>query len=116
VRIAIPFVGDEAIWAGSRSPASAGTWDTDARQHGPQLGAVLVLSWCCPGAVLVLSWGDHEGERAPTTVTRQVELGRHPSAAASESLVDRMLDPFFHRPDWADDRRHSHAVERGRSN
>jgi hypothetical protein len=58
-------------------------WDTDARQHGPQLGAVMALSW-----------GDHEGEWAATTVTGQVELGRQPAAAASESLVDRMLDPL----------------------
>src|SRR5262249_48103492 len=51
-RIAVAFVGDEAIRAGSGSPASVGAWDTDAVQDGFELRTVTAMSW-----------GDHDRER-----------------------------------------------------
>jgi hypothetical protein len=44
---------------------------------------------------MALSWRNHDGKRTAFAVTGQMELGRQPSAAAPESFIGRVLDPFF---------------------
>jgi hypothetical protein len=83
-RIAIALVGDDAIWAPPRAPASARSRNADSLQDRLQLGTVMSLSW-----------RDHHRKRASLAVAGQVELGRQPAAAAAEPLVGGVLDPLF---------------------
>jgi hypothetical protein len=84
--IAVAFVSDEAVWAGTWSPASAGAWNPDALQDRFQLGAFMAVPWA-----------DHDGERSSAAVTGEMELGGQPSTTAPESLVGGVRDPFFSR-------------------
>jgi len=83
-RVAIAFVGDDAVWARPWPSTSSRAWDMDAAQHRFQLGTIVAVAR-----------RDHDRERSPLPVTGQMKLGGEPSTAPSESLVDRMLDPLF---------------------
>jgi hypothetical protein len=63
-RIAISFVGDEAIWTRPRPSPPTGSWNTDAAQHRRQLRAVVPLSW-----------RDHDRERSAFPIAGEVKLG-----------------------------------------
>lgn len=83
-RIAIALVGDEPKRAGAWPSSSTRAWDANAVQYRPQLRAVMALAWC-----------DDDRERPSLAVAGEVQLGRQPSTAPSQSLVGRVLDPLF---------------------
>jgi hypothetical protein len=83
-RVAVAFVGDEAIRPRARASPSTGPWYPDAVQHRSQLRTVVPLAR-----------RDHDRERSALAIAGQMKLGRQPSAAAAKPLIGGMLDPPF---------------------
>lgn len=83
-RIAVPFVSDEPVRTSPRTPPPTRSWNANASQHWPQLGAVMPLPR-----------RNDNRERPPFPVAGQVEFGRQSAATTSEPFIARMLNPLL---------------------
>lgn len=83
-RVTIPFVGDEPLRSRTRASTTTNPWHTNAVQDRRQLGTVMSLAG-----------RDDNRERSSLAVAGQMHLARQPAAAAPESLVGEVADPFF---------------------
>lgn len=83
-RITIAFVGDKSIGPGAGTTASTGSWHTNPVQDRRQLRTVMPMAG-----------RDDDRERSSFAVAGQMHFARQPAAAAPESLVGGVVDPFF---------------------
>ncbi len=74
--VAVAAVGDQMGWPFTGPPQPAWARDPDGVQQRLKLGALVALAG-----------GDQYGQRPPTAIAGQVDLGREPAPAASQCLV-----------------------------